>query len=588
MPDIELMKIVDRNIKKLRDGGFLVDNERAERLSKDLPNHENILDTVANTIETYQATKRIPETRLHEIFLAKCASAFDKAILKGVLTHKDNWREPDNGSQETNESLLGKDLNVMSPTPRFDAFVSYSDLTGKKYAETIRDTLGRYRITTFVAHIEQPKYTGEFRKIVDSVISNCRNFILLINIDTLERPEVILEVKTAYPNGRAQFPNLVVFRQGNVKRDSQDFLNETRIDLSQENQHDFNDTGELATRVISLYKAGEFTRTYPEPIPQPLKEGSVDRPIVEDAVTVGQDQRNKGARSEKDISEEKAKIKEFKAKLTRCNLWRYFDVKGFLYKTQTSDQWKFQLMNVALHGSKPNSLGGVRTEHLELVQVVQEIDKLDDLLDQIADGNKIAIDDVSGSLELMKNKIREGSYYIDHPQTKLFGIHNASLALLKPGDTSSELFDNDRTILRELGDKYETLPDAVANILALPFWDGSYSPFVTVFAPFPLEIIDLKLTDTSIKATLSSSPLIDLDALELKLVIKDHNGRQIGEAQKITGFRRNRNTGIIIESDLTGINTGEFGVLKLSYCDNLIQEKSYGRKRATATWYPLN
>ncbi|HEX2306335.1 MAG TPA: hypothetical protein VHH33_08610 [Nitrososphaeraceae archaeon] len=87
--------------------------------------------------------------------------------------------------------------------------------------------------------------------------------------------------------------------------------------------------------------------------------------------------------------------------------------------------------------------------------MVQAIDKLDDVLDQIEGGKEITIGDISASLELVKNKIKEDSYYRDHPQTEIFAIHEASLGLLKPGNSSAELFDMDREMLKELEDKYD-------------------------------------------------------------------------------------------------------------------------------------
>jgi hypothetical protein len=85
-----------------------------------------------------------------------------------------------------------------------------------------------------------------------------------------------------------------------------------------------------------------------------------------------------------------------------------------------------------------------------------------------------------------------------------------------------------------------------------------------------------------------SSPFSRVIVLELRLQNKDSSSRQIGEVQKITGFRQNKDTELTPEKDLSGINLGEFRVLKLFYCGNLIQEKSYGKKRATAEWYQLN
>jgi hypothetical protein len=83
----------------------------------------------------------------------------------------------------------------------FDVFVSYYETTGRSYADTIKDAFESQGLKTFVAHIERPRYAGDFRKKVDQVISNCRYFVLLNTFDVFTRDEVVRELKTAYPHG---------------------------------------------------------------------------------------------------------------------------------------------------------------------------------------------------------------------------------------------------------------------------------------------------------------------------------------------------------------------------------------------------
>jgi hypothetical protein len=118
---------------------------------------------------------------------------------------------------------------VNNPSNPFDAFVSYFEDTGKDYAETIRKNLKSYGINAFVAHIEKNNYVGNFEEAIDNIIENCTYFILLLNIDTLERRQVIRECKKAYPNGLKEHPKFVILREDieHVERKSEKFLAQT-------------------------------------------------------------------------------------------------------------------------------------------------------------------------------------------------------------------------------------------------------------------------------------------------------------------------------------------------------------------------
>jgi hypothetical protein len=143
---------------------------------------------------------------------------------------------------------------------KFDAFVLYYELTGKDYAETTKRCLEESRIETFVAHIERPTFSGDFEQKINDVILHCKYFILLINVGTLEREQVIRETRTAFPEGLKNRPKLFIFcqRQHNVKRRLSYFVERTGIDIRRENQHDYRNDSELASRVITLVEEGEF------------------------------------------------------------------------------------------------------------------------------------------------------------------------------------------------------------------------------------------------------------------------------------------------------------------------------------------
>lgn len=82
--------------------------------------------------------------------------------------------------------------------PAFDVFVSYFEETGSPYAQTIKRNFESKGLKTFVAHIERPNYSGNFREKVDEVIESCKYFVLLITFGVFKSKEVIRELKTAY------------------------------------------------------------------------------------------------------------------------------------------------------------------------------------------------------------------------------------------------------------------------------------------------------------------------------------------------------------------------------------------------------
>jgi hypothetical protein len=180
----------------------------------------------------------------------------------------------------------------------------------------------------------------------------------LINIDTFEREEVIREVKKAYSNSKTQRPKLVVFRQDIGERNSQELLDQTGIDISTENQHDFKSEEELATKVIILCKSKDLVKKEVELTPQAARS-----------------RQSEVAGMEQNKSEDKARVDEFKRKIAKCKLWKYFEIKGLLYRIPHTTIWKIQFMYIELLSFKPEGSVDIKTEHLRLVRMVQAIDK---------------------------------------------------------------------------------------------------------------------------------------------------------------------------------------------------------------------
>ena len=135
---------------------------------------------------------------------------------------------------------------------KFDAFISYDSLTGRKYAEKIKEALKRRGINAFVAHLEQDNYSGNFEKYIDNVISKCNIFSLVITIDALTRPQVIREVSYAFPNGETSKHDFWIFHNDidAVPRSDSEFEYKTKINLAKENQHEFRDETDLVTKVL--------------------------------------------------------------------------------------------------------------------------------------------------------------------------------------------------------------------------------------------------------------------------------------------------------------------------------------------------
>jgi hypothetical protein len=144
----------------------------------------------------------------------------------------------------------------------FDVFVSYYEKTGRSYAGTIKDIFESKGLT-FVAHIERPKYSGNFRDKVNEAIRNCRYFVLVNTIDVFTRDEVVRELRTAYPHGLNDSHKLIVFRHSgyDVSRSDANFTAQTGINIGAENQHDFKDDADLASRVLMLYRYGLNIKT---------------------------------------------------------------------------------------------------------------------------------------------------------------------------------------------------------------------------------------------------------------------------------------------------------------------------------------
>lgn len=134
----------------------------------------------------------------------------------------------------------------------YDVFVCYYEITGKDFATMVHRALTEKGYKVFVAHIERPYMTGNFQNTIDDVIDNCQTFLLLNTLEALTRTEVIREVKQAFPNGKINKDKFWVFRENadDVPWNDSKFQQQTKIDLSKENQPTFNTDSDLARAVL--------------------------------------------------------------------------------------------------------------------------------------------------------------------------------------------------------------------------------------------------------------------------------------------------------------------------------------------------
>jgi hypothetical protein len=429
----------------------------------------------------------------------------------------------------------------------------------------IAQEISRVRIHLYISVTEKPNYVGSFEERVNNVIANCRYFILLINIATLGREQVIRECKRAYPNGLTEHPKFVIFREDLecVERRSETFLNQTRIDISKENQHDFRTNSELANRVSILCIKGVFVLV--KDTTQPIEH----EPHISDSM----------------VTRNRTSVEKFRDKMHELGLWKYFEIKIFLFKSSSKDiSWKVQFLYIRLLEHPPNQLVGLTTAHLRLVHMVLEIDELKNILYQITSTEKITLNNISASLGLIPNEIKYNALYRSHPQGGIFGVNEACYEVIKSGISSIELAENLTILISELEGSFDNLPDAIANRLGLSFWDGMYAPFVVVLAPIPIEIVTAEISNQHLLMTLNCSLLIEPRRLEVMSNGRNMKGRQVGSAISIKGFRRLDSGQISLDTNILLNNAITDLTVRLLYYDDLIEERYFKKDQISNEW----
>ena len=145
----------------------------------------------------------------------------------------------------------------------YDVFVSYYEDTADDYAERIRRVLSDAGYKVFVSHIERPRREGNFEEYVNHAIASSHTFIFINTINSLTRPQVIREFQQSFPNGDLTTRSLWIFKHDmeDVPHGSEEFKNQTNIDLSSENQSPFKSPAELAYSALSRCKKRKLEKS---------------------------------------------------------------------------------------------------------------------------------------------------------------------------------------------------------------------------------------------------------------------------------------------------------------------------------------
>jgi hypothetical protein len=124
----------------------------------------------------------------------------------------------------------------------YDFFVSYYENVADDFAERVYKVLHRdFGHTVYVNHMVRDKMPGDYELNIDNIIENCKVFILLNTRGALSRPQVIREVKVAFPDGDLFRHEPWFFREksDDVPFGTDRFKEETKLDLKQVHQPSF-------------------------------------------------------------------------------------------------------------------------------------------------------------------------------------------------------------------------------------------------------------------------------------------------------------------------------------------------------------
>lgn len=175
-------------------------------------------------------------------------------------------------------------------------------------------------------------------------------------------------------------------------------------------------------------------------------------------------------------------------------------------------------------------------------------------------------------------------YYKFHPMTELFNVSDPSYLLVKPGSTNYELSQIENVLISELEGQFDNLPDAIRNLLDLPFWDTSYMPFVTMVASIPIEISEIVICEHRLSINIRFPQSANVNFTKVMIQKKNNMGRQVGLAQTISQFNRMNDSMISADEGLELSENINFLTVKLYYSHKLLEERYFIKDRDTLSW----
>ena len=144
----------------------------------------------------------------------------------------------------------------MDAKKTYDVFISHYENTGSHHANIVKQAFLTRGYNAFASSSDKVLISGNFRNAIDGIIRDCKIFVLILNYDTLERPEVIREISVAKKFDKISSQNTFwIFREkkSRIPRTSDLLIKKTNIRLDNMNQSDFEVGPGLFSSVLEKY-----------------------------------------------------------------------------------------------------------------------------------------------------------------------------------------------------------------------------------------------------------------------------------------------------------------------------------------------
>jgi hypothetical protein len=270
-------------------------------------------------------------------------------------------------------------------------------------------------------------------------------------------------------------------------------------------------------------------------------------------------------------------LKTFKDKISRNQVWNYFEIKTLVYKDE-DEQWKSQFIYLKLLENRQPKREDIQTPHCRIVHEIYDIAQFGDILDSLSQRH-FSIGDVTVSLEKINNKSKYSfsgivnNYRILFPAND-YGFKEPTYSLIKNGNHSS--IGVERIICEELQHhdppfvSNAPLIDAV-KLFGLEFWDYTYMPFIGVFAPLPLQIPSIVLNSNSIEIRIVCSNSINPNFVRVTIAGRIGNNAAL-PMLSLDNFNR-QDSSISLTHYFDNPITGIDGIMmKILYLEDLLDD----------------